>query len=371
VIRGFQLNHMREFADWVKQYKPVLVIVDSIGSCSSRMQVSEIEKAFATPLYWYNEANGSPAEDGFPACSVIWIHHDNANGEVRGNRYLINAVDEQWHLRKLTDDEKEALRERGESPSSVRMIQIKKSRAGREGDLLKVKRDENFAYSVDDYTPTVRLEDQGQGDADPFTLVLDIVKQGCKAQEAEERARVGMTREEVWRELLGQVRGAQGDRARVPSQKTVGRWLDRWVEDGLMVTDHRGSSNTGRPPVIYRTSRALSPIGVSFSETIPEFFQRKGSVLDTENVCPKVPEAVPTAEEALAPPISSGVQAQPVSDTPKSVQNVNPVPEGDLEELRISDTHNRTTCARARQLPVYPEAVIDDEEDGGFDAAFG
>lgn len=159
---------------------------------------------------------------------------------------------------------------------------------------------------------------------------------------------MGMTREEVWRELLGLVRGAQGDRARVPSQKTVGRWLDRWVEDGLMVTDHRGSSNTGRPPVIYRTSRALCPIGVSFSETIPEFFQRKGSVLDTENVCPKVPEASTTAEDTLAPPISSGVEAQPVSDTPKSVQNVNPVPEGDLEELRINDTHNRTTCARAR-----------------------
>ena len=371
VIRGFQLNHMREFADWVRQYKPVLVIVDSIGSCSSRMQVSEIEKAFATPLYWYNEANGSPAEDGFPACSIIWIHHDNANGEVRGNRYLINAVDEQWHLRKLTDDEKEALRERGETPSSVRMIQIKKSRAGREGDLLKVKRDENFAYSVDDYTPTVRLEDQGQGDADPFTLVLDIVKQGCKAQEAEERARVGMTREEVWRELLGQIRGAQGDRARVPSQKTVGRWLDRWVEDGLMVTGHRASLNVGRPPLIYRTSRALSLIGVSLTENIPEFFQRKESDSDTENVCPKAQEVEAAPEVTLIQPVSTRAEEQPVLDKPSSVLNVNSVPEGDLEDLQLKDTHNRTTCARAKQLPVYPEAVVDDEEEGGFDAAFG
>lgn len=336
--RGFQINHMREFAEWVKEIKPVLVVVDSIGSCSSRMQVSEIEKAFATPLYWYNECNGSGADDGFPACSVIWIHHDNANGEVRGNRYLINAIDEQWHLRKLKDDERDALRERGENPSSVRMIQIKKSRAGREGDLIKVIRDENFAYALADHTPTVRNMDDGQGDADPFTLVLDIVKRGGTAQEEQGRARVGMTREEVWRELLSLVRGAQGDRARVPSQKTVGRWLDRWVEDGLMVRDKRAAAKTGRTPIIYRVARALPPIGVSFSETPPEFFQRKESVSDTEDVCPK-----PEEEDALVE------ESSVVSDTPDSVQNRNPVTESDLTELRIKDIDTGTTRAPARE----------------------
>ena len=344
VIRGFQLNHMREFADWVRQYKPVLVIVDSIGSCSSRMQVSEIEKAFATPLYWYNEANGSPAEDGFPACSIIWIHHDNANGEVRGNRYLINAVDEQWHLRKLKDEEREALRERGTNPASVRMIQIKKSRAGREGDLLKVSRDENFAYSVDDYTPTVRMEDDGQGDADPFTQVLDIVKQGCKAQEGEERARVGLTREEVWRKLLGLMQGARGDRARVPSQKTVGRWLDRWVEDGLMERDKRGVQGRGKAPIIYRVARALSLIGCPLSDNPPEFFQRSESPSDTETACPinEVGEAEPPAAEA---PDDS------LSDTADSVRKTNRVTEGDLDEYRPTDIPTGTTRAPAREEP--------------------
>ena len=344
VIRGFQLNHMREFADWVRQYKPVLVIVDSIGSCSSRMQVSEIEKAFATPLYWYNEANGSPAEDGFPACSIIWIHHDNANGEVRGNRYLINAVDEQWHLRKLKDDERDALRERGTNPSSVRMIQIKKSRAGREGDLLKVSRDENFAYSVDDYTPTVRMEDDGQGDADPFTQVLDIVKQGCKAQEAAERARVGLTREEVWRQLLGLMQGARGDRARVPSQKTVGRWLDRWAEDGLMVSE-RVPNTKGRAFLIYRTSRALSLNSCPLSEPLPEFFQRKGSSSDStegEEQVVRTEEVVTEDGAALAAEVAAG------SDTPKSVQTKNPVDDSDIGVVRTRDIPTGTTRAPAR-----------------------
>ena len=341
VIRGFQLNHMREFADWVRQYKPVLVIVDSIGSCSSRMQVSEIEKAFATPLYWYNEANGSPAEDGFPACSIIWIHHDNANGEVRGNRYLINAVDEQWHLRKLKDEEREALRERGTNPASVRMIQIKKSRAGREGDLLKVSRDENFAYSVDDYTPTVRMEDDGQGDADPFTQVLDIVKQGCKAQEAAERARVGLTREEVWRQLLGLMQGARGDRARVPSQKTVGRWLERWVEDGLMERDNRVVQGRGKAPIIYRVARALSLIGCPLSDDPPEFFQRKESLSDTETECP-----INEVGEAPAP--EAAAQDESLSDTPNFVRKTNPVADRDLADHRPKDIPTGTTRAPAR-----------------------
>lgn len=347
VIRGFQLNHMREFADWVRRYKPVLVVVDSIGSCSSRMQVSEIEKAFATPLYWYNEANGSPAEEGFPACSIIWIHHDNANGEVRGNRYLINAVDEQWHLRKLKDEEREALRERGTNPASVRMIQIKKSRAGREGDLLKVSRDENFAYSVDDYTPTVRMEDDGQGDADPFTQVLDIVKQGCKAQEGEERARVGLTREEVWRKLLGLMQGARGDRARVPSQKTVGRWLDRWVEDGLMVSE-RVPNTKGRAFLIYRTSRALSLKSCLLSEPLPEFFQRKGSSSDStegEAQVVRTEEVITEGGAALAVAEAAG------SDTPKSVRTTNPVDDSDLGVVRTKDIPTGTTRAPAREEP--------------------
>ena len=55
-------------------------------------------------------------------------------------------------------------------------------------------------------------------------------------------------------------------------------------------------------------------------------------------------------------------------DTPSSVLNVNSVPEGDLEDLQLKDTHNRTTCARATQLEEQPEAVIDDEEGGrGYD----
>lgn len=347
--RGFQINHMQEFAEWIREIRPALVVVDSIGSCSSRMQVSEIEKAFATPLYWYNEANGAPTEDGFPACGIIWIHHDNANGQVRGNRYLINAVDEQWHLRRLTDEERDKIREKGENPAAVRMIQIKKSRAGREGDLLKVVRDQDFAYHIEDFTPTVRREDQGQGDADPMTLALDIVRQACLAEEVVGKAPSGVTREEVWREVVDRIRGAQGEKAKFPTQKTVGRWLDRWVEDGMLVRGKRITQADGRPPSVYRTpptttrARALPSNEVSFSETPSDPLVSQGSGFGHSEACPKPPES---------PEGDGGEEAtggQPVSDTPENVQNLNPVADCDLGGFRKKTSGSDTTRAHARE----------------------
>jgi hypothetical protein len=232
VKRGFQINHTHEFAEWIRQYKPALVVVDSIGSCSTKMQVEEKDKGFASPFYYYAEKNGNP-DDGFPATSIVWIHHDNANGEARGTRYLVAAVDEQWHLRTLSEDERESLRERRRSPSNCRMIQIKKSRLGRQGDLLVVERDHDFAYSVWDYTPTERREDQGQGDPEPNTMALRIVKDRVlKARGEDGDGNDRVTAKEVWERLVGEM-GGQGRQA--PSSKTVKRWLDRWISNGVLV----------------------------------------------------------------------------------------------------------------------------------------
>lgn len=364
VRRGFQINHIHEFVEWVREIKPALVVIDSIGSCSSRMQVSEIEKAFATPLYHYNEANGSPAEDGFPSCSIIWIHHDNANGEVRGNRYLINAVDEQWHLRKLKDEEREHFRERGENPDALRMIQIKKSRAGREGDLLIVRRDENFAFSVEDYTPTVRREDGGQGDPDPFTLVLGIVKDACEAQAEAEKPQIGVTREEVWRELVDRLRGIQGDRARFPTQKTVGRWLDRWVEDRMLKTGKRAPKTTGRPAVTYRLARALPSISASFSQCLSDFLQPKGSEIKTKS------EEGPDVRNDQAPEGGQPEEA-PTSghrdDSAEWSETQIPVVESDLglKEKRTSNSHTTREAVDDLAAPRASSLASDDQDRTG------
>jgi hypothetical protein len=291
---GFQLNHVREMTEWITALKPALVVIDSIGSCSSRMQVSEIEKAFAMPLYLYSELNGGLTKDAFPATTIIWIHHDNANGEVRGSRYLINAVDEQWHVRKLSDEERGEFRTRGEDVDSLRLIQIKKSRAGREGDLLLVRRDENFAFSVSDYTPTVRRTDGGTGDEDPYTLVLGLIKE----------AEGPLTAEEVWTALGERL---YGQNRQAPSLKTVRRWLGRWENEGLLEgwKRHNPGSKGGPRVVVYSLLSAEE--GTTATETpsggpvvapaVPVSADVAGAVLEALGE----PEVAPASGEVFEP----------------------------------------------------------------------
>jgi hypothetical protein len=138
------------------------------------------------------------------------------------------------------------------------------------------------------------------------------------------------------------VRGARGDRARVPSQKTVGRWLERWVEDGLMERDNRAVQGRGKNPVIYRVARALSPIGCPLSDNAPEFFQRRGSISGHEEACPLIPESEVGPDEG-------GAQGAALKDTPLDVQKSNPVPDCDLGDYRIKDTPTGTTRAHVRE----------------------
>ncbi len=307
---GFQLNHTRELTEWVKEIKPALVVIDSIGSCSSRMQVSEVEKAFAMPLYQYSELYGGLTQDSFPATTIIWIHHDNANGEARGSRYLINAVDEQWHVRKLSDDERGEFRTRGEETDSLRLIQIKKSRAGREGDLLLVRRDENFAFSVADYTPTVRRMDGGTGDEDAFTLVLGLIKE----------AEGPMIAEEVWTALGERL---FGQNRKTPGQRTVRRWLDRWKNEGMLDTRRRPSQGGkgGRPDTVYSLSSA-----------------------GEETISAETPSGEPVVAPGVPQVVAAGLE--PVG-APEAVQEPAPysvVPEAEWREVFVSDEDIPEEC---------------------------
>jgi hypothetical protein len=337
VKRGFQINHTHEFAEWIRQYKPALVVVDSIGSCSTKMQCEEKDKGFASPFYYYAEKNGDPSSDGFPATSIIWIHHDNANGEARGTRYLVAAVDEQWHLRTLSEDERESLRERRRSPGNCRMIQIKKSRLGRQGDLLVVERDHDFAYSVWDYTPTERREDQGQGDPEPNTMALRIVKDRVlKARGEDGDGNDRVTAKEVWERLVGEM-GGQGRQA--PSGKTVKRWLDRWVTNGVLVEGRKIKVAGSDKPVPSYTlpptpSRALPSFECLLSVRPSDPLQEQEKAKDNEST----PEDAVLSSGSVSPsPERNGHQPECEQD----VLCKSPVPEGDLGGQRTTDNKTR------------------------------
>jgi hypothetical protein len=344
VKKGFQLNHTHEFGEWIKQYKPALVVVDSIGSCSTKMQVEEKDKAFASPFYYYGEKNGSP--DGFPATSIIWIHHDNAQGGARGTRYLTAAVDEQWHLRKPSDEEREKMRERRLVPSSCRLIQIRKSRLGREGDLLVVERDADFAYSVWDWTPTERREDEGQGDPEPHTMALRIVKDAVQRARGESGGGPDrVTAKEVW-ERLGEE--MTGQARKTPSIKTVKRWLDRWVVGGVLVEGKKRSVLGSDKPVPSYTlppsrARALSMDECLLSIAPRERLQEQEKATDTR--------------ETEAEVVRCSDEEQPVSESKghatgseNFVRSNFLVPEGDLGEQGAKDIPTQISRARAEAL---------------------
>lgn len=372
VKRGWQLNHEQEMVSWIKAYKPALVVVDSIGSCSTQMQIEEKDKAFAHPLYFYADKNGDPTDGGFPATTFIWIHHDNAHGDARGTRYLINAIDEQWHLRPTTEDEREAIREKGSNPSNCRMIAIKKSRLGRQGDLLVVERDENFAYSVSDYTPTERREDDGKGAPEPHTMALRIVKDRAKeACEEGSDLRDRMTAKEVWERLVEEMNGQV---RKSPSSKTVKRWLDRWVEDGVLVG--------GKPVIVPGSDKPVA------SYTLPPSCARALRIRNCPLVgAPRNP--LQTQEKAMDIGVSSegvvhsfleggddgaaGGRPIPKSNghSPNheslSIAQI-PVPEGDLEEQGPKDTSKQTKESPHGQrapVPATPSSASEVDQGAG------
>jgi hypothetical protein len=364
VKRGFQLNHTHEFAEWIRTYKPALVVIDSIGSCSTKMQVEEKDKAFASPFYYYAEKNGDPSDSGFPATSIIWIHHDNANGDARGTRYLVAAVDEQWHLRTTSEDEREALRERGRVPSSCRMIQIKKSRLGRQGDLLVVERDQDFAYSVWDYTPTERREDQGQGDPEPNTMALRIVKDRVlEARRGDGEVQDRMTAKEVWEQLVEEM---NGQARQAPSSRTVKRWLERWVSNGVLKLGKPRIVDGAKKPVPSYTlpptpSRALPiPKGL-LSVRSSDPLQEQEISMDTRS---EESEVVRCSDPAQPVQEMNGQRPDPE----EVVHSEKSVPESDLGDQRPTDTPTGTTCAHARE---EMELVDLPEDPGAWRQAFG
>jgi len=344
VKKGFQLNHTHEFGEWVKQYKPALVVVDSIGSCSTKMQVEEKDKAFASPFYYYGEKNGSP--DGFPATSIIWIHHDNAQGGARGTRYLTAAVDEQWHLRKPSDEEREKMRERRLVPSSCRLIQIKKSRLGREGDLLVVERDADFAYSVWDWTPTERREDEGQGDPEPHTMALRIVRDAV--QRARGESGVGpdqVTAKEVW-ERLGEE--MTGQARKTPSQSTVWRWLGRWVASGVLVEGEKRAVPGSKKPVPTYTLPPSRARALSIDECHLQFVPRERLQEQEKTNCSQAGTEAGEICSLVEPPVPEN-KLQPTSSGTGAICSSS-VPEGDLGEQIADCIPTQISRARAEAL---------------------
>jgi len=214
-----------------------------------------------------------------------------------------------------------------------------------------VERDHDFAYSVWDYTPRERQEDQGQGDPEPHTMALRLVKDHvfqARAGERDDR----ITAKEVWEQLVGEM---TGQARKAPSSKTVKRWLDRWVSNGVLVEGKRrtvpGVKQVVQTYTLPSSSRALSMEECLLSVVPQEPLQEQEITMDTSS---ETQQDVHCSEGGELAANNNGQQP----DRESVVHCSNPVTKLDPSEQRTKDIPTGTTCTRARQLEEQPEAPL-------------
>jgi hypothetical protein len=222
-------------------------------------------------------------------------------------------------------------------------IQIKKSRLGREGDLLMVERDINGVYSVWDHTPTERRTNEGQGDPEPSTMALRIVRDRARGEGPAEERR--MTTQEVWEQLVEERTGLG---LQSPSKKSVHRWLSRWVEDGVLVLGGyvMAGDKKNKRTATYTTPPTPPRVGWSLecplSPVAPDPSEEADLTGDTTG---DIEEVVPSSQG----PGTRDTPPEGVVDVPSK----NPVVDSDLTQLGtngvISDTE------KCPQFSVSPE----------------
>lgn len=249
----WQQSQYRVLLRWLQELKPVLVVVDSLTSVSTMIAAKEYEKEYSNTLYRLARENGT----AFPPTTFLWIHHNTKDGsKFRGTDTLRNAVHETWELKDLTDEE------RAQYGDHALILEIDKSRGMRGGDRFLVREDIEEALSIEDLTPTVTRENGGNGDEQPRTLVLGILKD----------AEAPMTAKELRYALNARLAGRRGP-GTVVSLRSVERWVRRWVVAGLVqeVGVRQSGRQGGRPAVGFKVK---TPIYEGRSVVnLPSFFE--------------------------------------------------------------------------------------------------
>jgi hypothetical protein len=303
VKNDYQIDHIHRMVKWIRQHKPALVVIDSLGSCSMHSEIDERDKAFAAPLYEFARNNGrDKGTFSFPACSILWLHHDNANGEARGSRYVSAAVDEQWHMHVPSEEQRVSLHAAGHKPANSRLITIKKSRAGRTGDTLVAERDANYSYTLSDLTRTAAREQGGDADS-PQTMVLRIIHDSVTAADSSVDGAMTATQilDVLTAELTGAARGTD-----IPAKRSVERWLTRWNEDGVLTVDVRKTGEKHRPSRCYSTPH--TPLSTFFNNGVAPVAT---GAAEEEDVWPTDPEL----------PVEDALEAPPAVETPIDPHN--------------------------------------------------
>lgn len=145
ILTDWQIEAMPRLENFIKEQQPELVIVDSLTSINRSCVFSENDTEYARPLLELARLGNTYG------CTVIVIHHSNADGNSRGTRAIYNSVSEVWGLKK------------GEQLND-RLLQVQKTRLGRPPGRYRFRFDDEdftFGYQGEAYGP----DDDDQNDA--------------------------------------------------------------------------------------------------------------------------------------------------------------------------------------------------------------
>jgi predicted transcriptional regulator len=92
----FDILKLKELEKWLEDYRPSLVVFDSLTSISQKLGVSENDPQFAQHIYRLKDVLKKYN------CSGILIHHDNKAGEVSGSLRIEAAV---WGSAQLCNEQ--------------------------------------------------------------------------------------------------------------------------------------------------------------------------------------------------------------------------------------------------------------------------
>lgn len=244
------------FINLVEEYKPKLVVWDSVTACMRGCAFDQNKAEYAEPLYWYSAENG----ESFPETTIAFIHHQGKQGTFRGTSALEDAVDESWGLAEPKEDEKAKFK-------NSRIITVGKSREGNNGKVLLLTQTDDLTFQLKD------MPQKNDGGMD-------------MASSISERVLKNLVDADAW---LTRVQAFDVPGGTVEAKK---KCLARWVKKGLVL--QQGSGRTA----LYRAVSTHARAGVGGSG-VPISLDRSHTNGSGPGQPPKVsrkcPESVPVS----------------------------------------------------------------------------
>jgi replicative DNA helicase len=128
---GWSSENMPTLIKDLNEFKPDLVVIDSLSTINRFSSYQESQLEYARPVL---EMTGLAIQH---KCTFLIIHHTSRKGDIRGTTAIRNAVSEVWTLSKPTD---------GQSTPSDRILEINKSRSRSSGKKYRLYFNEDLTF---------------------------------------------------------------------------------------------------------------------------------------------------------------------------------------------------------------------------------